>query len=176
MIIANFPFRISALVNIMSTEDAKSRKAANKNGPDCTLPGFNPIKSKAKLTTKRMMGKRYLDRNNLMFIVIYFRTAVKVKNIFNLQSAPRIFLSSSVHHVGPAFVLLGRNQTLIMFTEGRIYFTLFFIAAFAVVLIIAYRKDLPIQKKHYGGVLILLVAVLLFLALFIFTKRLLLGV
>ena len=63
-----------------------------------------------------------------------------------------------------------------MFTEGRIYFTLFFIAAFAVVLIIAYRKDLPIQKKHYGGVLILLVAVLLFLALFIFTKRLLLGV
>jgi hypothetical protein len=63
-----------------------------------------------------------------------------------------------------------------MFTQGQIYFALFFIVTFTLVLIIAYLRDRHVQKKHYRGVFFILLAVLIFLALFILTKRYLLGV
>jgi sugar phosphate permease len=63
-----------------------------------------------------------------------------------------------------------------MFTQGQIYFAIFFIVAFTGVLIAAYLTDRKVQKKHYRGVLFILLAVLIFLALFILTKRYLLGV
>lgn len=62
-----------------------------------------------------------------------------------------------------------------MFTEGRIYFTIFFAVSFIIVLIFAYRKDLKTHKKFYSGVLAVLAVVVLFVVLFLWTKRQLLG-
>lgn len=62
-----------------------------------------------------------------------------------------------------------------MFTEGRIYFTLAFVAVFIIALIFAYRGDRKTHKKFFSKPYIVLAVVIGFIILFMLTKRYLLG-
>ena len=57
-----------------------------------------------------------------------------------------------------------------MFTQGQIYFALFFIVVFVAAMIYVYRKDLPLHKKYYKGTYWILLAFLLFIATLFFIK------
>lgn len=59
-----------------------------------------------------------------------------------------------------------------MFTTGRTIFALAFIVVFAVVLAVAYRKDLSYLRANYKGVWLVLALILLFLVAFVWVKRL----
>jgi hypothetical protein len=162
----------------MITDEANNRKADSRKIPDWILPGFKPIINKIKLTNNKMMGNRYLDKKSLMFIAFYyFERRSKLKTYSIRQNLIRYFYGS-VKTIRPTcFLHLRTIDTFIeMFTQGQIYFALFFIITFTAVLVFAYIKDRPVQKSHYRGVLLILLAVLIFLALFIITKRYLLGV
>ncbi len=63
-----------------------------------------------------------------------------------------------------------------MFTTGRIIFALSFFAVFFIVLIISYRKDMAEMRLSYKNWWIVLLAVILFLGLFLFLKRKFIGV
>ena len=63
-----------------------------------------------------------------------------------------------------------------MFTTGRIIFVLSFFAIFFIVLIISYRKDMAELRLSYKNWWIVLLAVILFLGLFLFLKRKFIGV
>jgi len=52
------------------------------------------------------------------------------------------------------------------FKTGQIIFALFFIIAFAVMLIYTYRKDLKLHKKYYKKVWLVLVIVILVMLAF----------
>lgn len=62
-----------------------------------------------------------------------------------------------------------------MFTEGRIYFTLAFIAVFIIVLFFAYRGDRAVHKKFFKRTYLIVAVVVAFVVLFMLTKRYLLG-
>ncbi len=53
-----------------------------------------------------------------------------------------------------------------MFSTGQQFFALFFILAFAVLLIWSYRKDLKLHKKYYKNVWIVGLGILLVIATF----------
>ncbi|MBL0911588.1 MAG: hypothetical protein IBJ09_04385 [Bacteroidia bacterium] len=63
-----------------------------------------------------------------------------------------------------------------LFTPGRIWFTLIFAGCFALVLVFAYWKDIKIHRKYFKNAWVVLLAVLLFLAIFLFLKRKFIGV
>lgn len=63
-----------------------------------------------------------------------------------------------------------------MFTTRRIIFALSFFAIFFIVLIISYRKDMAELRLSYKNWWIVLLAVILFLGLFLFLKRKFIGV
>jgi uncharacterized membrane protein len=50
-----------------------------------------------------------------------------------------------------------------MFTQGQIYFAIFFIIAFTIVLIVMYRKDLNLHRVYYKNRLWILLAFLAFI-------------
>lgn len=52
-----------------------------------------------------------------------------------------------------------------MFTTGRIIFTLFFVIAFVVLMIYAYRKDLKINQLHFKGSLFILLGIILIISI-----------
>lgn len=62
-----------------------------------------------------------------------------------------------------------------MFTEGRIYFTLAFVAVFIVALVFAYRGDRKNHRRFFGKPYVVLGVVIGFIVLFMLTKRYLLG-
>ncbi|TXK73555.1 hypothetical protein FT993_04370 [Mesonia sp. HuA40] len=51
-----------------------------------------------------------------------------------------------------------------MFTQGQIIFTLFFIVAFALLLLYSYRKDLKLHQKYYKRSWLVLLGFLVFLS------------
>jgi hypothetical membrane protein len=58
-----------------------------------------------------------------------------------------------------------------MFTPGRIVFTIAFMLIFSAVIVYSYRKDIKVNKQHFGGSFwILLTIVLIFSALFLIVK------
>ena len=60
---------------------------------------------------------------------------------------------------------------LIMFTTGRIIFTVAFVLVFVGAIIYSYRKDLKVSRQHYkGSIWILLFILLIFSTLFLIVK------
>lgn len=58
-----------------------------------------------------------------------------------------------------------------MFTTGRVLFTIFFIIAFVVIMIYAYRKDLKINRRYFPkSYRIIIGIVLIFIVLFLIVK------
>lgn len=62
-----------------------------------------------------------------------------------------------------------------MFTKGRIIFTCLFVLVFVVIMVISYKKDSKINKKHYqNGALYTAIGIataILFLFLFKFISK-----
>jgi len=52
-----------------------------------------------------------------------------------------------------------------MFTEGQLYFAIFFVISFTVFIILSYRKDKKLHKKYYSGSLFILLGFLVFIAI-----------
>ena len=59
-----------------------------------------------------------------------------------------------------------------MFTEGRLYFILFFVLVFVGGLVFAYRKDIKKNPKLFKGAYKTVIAILLFLVGFMSVVRL----
>ncbi len=59
-----------------------------------------------------------------------------------------------------------------MFTEGRLYFILFFVLAFIGGLVFAYRKDIKKNPKLFKGAYKTVIVILLFLVGFMSVVRL----
>lgn len=57
-----------------------------------------------------------------------------------------------------------------MFTPGRIVFTVIFIIAFVLILILSYKKDASWHKIHYKNSVLILVGFLVFVALLYLIK------
>jgi hypothetical protein len=57
-----------------------------------------------------------------------------------------------------------------MFTTGQMIFGVLFFVAFVAVIILSYRKDIKIHRKHYKGSIYVLVGFLLFIVLLFFIK------
>lgn len=53
-----------------------------------------------------------------------------------------------------------------MFSSGQKLFALFFIVAFASVMIWTYRKDLKLHKTHYKNVFVIVLAIIAVIAIF----------
>ena len=51
-----------------------------------------------------------------------------------------------------------------MFSKGQIIFGIIFLAAFIIILVFAYRKDINIHKHHYKGTVWVLVSFIAFIA------------
>ncbi len=49
-------------------------------------------------------------------------------------------------------------------------FAVFFVIAFVIIMIISYRKDIQLHKKHYKGSLLILAGFLLFIAILFVIK------
>lgn len=62
-----------------------------------------------------------------------------------------------------------------MFTEGRIYFTLAFVAVFIIALFFAYRMDRKTHRRFFERPYVVLAVVIGFVVLFVLAKRYLLG-
>ncbi|MEH6536392.1 MAG: hypothetical protein V7719_08380 [Psychroserpens sp.] len=52
-----------------------------------------------------------------------------------------------------------------MFTNGQLIFGILFAIAFAIIIFLAYRKDLKLHKKYYKGSIWVLVAFIAFIAM-----------
>ncbi|MAN28181.1 MULTISPECIES: DUF3810 domain-containing protein [Mesonia] len=57
-----------------------------------------------------------------------------------------------------------------MFSQGQWMFAVFFVIAFVIIMIISYRKDIQLHKKHYKGSLLILAGFLLFIAILFVIK------
>jgi hypothetical protein len=53
-----------------------------------------------------------------------------------------------------------------MFTSGQKIFALFFIIAFAILMIWSYRKDIKLHKIHFKNTYIVVIAILVTIAIF----------
>ena len=60
-----------------------------------------------------------------------------------------------------------------MFTTGQLIFAICFVIAFVIIMVIAYRRDKKLHKKHYRGSLWILVGFLVFVGLLLLAKWLL---
>ncbi len=58
-----------------------------------------------------------------------------------------------------------------MFSSGQWIFVAFFVVAFVIVTVIAYRKDLRVHRKYYKGTLWVLVGFILFLTALVLIKK-----
>ena len=58
-----------------------------------------------------------------------------------------------------------------MFSTGQLIFAILFVIAFVTVMYISYKKDRPLHRKHYKGIVWkILVGFLIFVALMLFAK------
>jgi len=57
-----------------------------------------------------------------------------------------------------------------MFSQGQLYFAIFFVIAFSVFIILSYSKDKKLHKKYYGGSLFILLGFLVFIAVLFLIK------
>ena len=57
-----------------------------------------------------------------------------------------------------------------MFSTGQWIFVIFFVIAFIVVMLLAYRRDLKVHQKHYKGTVWVLLGFILFMALLVLIK------
>ena len=57
-----------------------------------------------------------------------------------------------------------------MFSQGQLYFAAFFVVAFVIIMLYAYKKDLQLHKFYYRGSGWILGAFLLFIGLIFFIK------
>ncbi|HIB37714.1 hypothetical protein [Mesonia sp.] len=57
-----------------------------------------------------------------------------------------------------------------MFTEGQWMFAVFFVIAFAIAMVISYRKDIKLHKKYYKGSLLILAGFALFIIILFLIK------
>lgn len=53
-----------------------------------------------------------------------------------------------------------------MFTPGQKVFAIFFVIAFALVMVYTYRKDLKLHKLHYKNVYIIILTIIAVIGLF----------
>ena len=51
-----------------------------------------------------------------------------------------------------------------MFSKGQIIFGIFFAVVFCIIIIITYKKDAELHKKHFKGILWILLAFVSFIA------------
>lgn len=51
-----------------------------------------------------------------------------------------------------------------MFTEGQWMFAVFFVIAFAITMVISYRKDAKLHRKYYKWSILILIGFLVFIA------------
>ena len=52
-----------------------------------------------------------------------------------------------------------------MFSEGQLYFAIFFVISFSVFLVLSYRKDKKLHKKYYSGSLFILLGFIVFIGI-----------
>ncbi len=57
-----------------------------------------------------------------------------------------------------------------MFSTGQLIFTFLFVIAFVIYLIISYRKDSKLHKKHYKGSIWILLGFIAFIIFLFFLK------
>ena len=60
-----------------------------------------------------------------------------------------------------------------MFSENQLIFAVLFAIAFVAIIIVSYRKDKKLHKKHYKGTIWVLLGFLAFIALLLLLKSLL---
>ena len=53
-----------------------------------------------------------------------------------------------------------------MFTQGQLFFAVFFVIAFTIAMIWSYRKDIKIHKKYYKNSFIVIITLFLVIAIF----------
>lgn len=53
-----------------------------------------------------------------------------------------------------------------MFTQGQLFFAVFFVIAFTIAMIWSYRKDIKIHKKYYKNSFIIIITLFLVIAIF----------
>ncbi len=57
-----------------------------------------------------------------------------------------------------------------MFSQGQWMFALFFVIAFAIVMVISYRKDAKLHKKYYKWSILILIGFLAFIGILFVIK------
>jgi hypothetical protein len=57
-----------------------------------------------------------------------------------------------------------------MFSTGQWIFSIFFVIAFVIIMIISYRKDLQLHKKYYKRSYLILIGFLVFVGLLVAIK------
>ena len=60
-----------------------------------------------------------------------------------------------------------------MFTTGQLIFSICFVIVFVTIVVIAYRRDKKLQRRHYEGTVWILVGFLVFEGLLLMAKWLL---
>lgn len=57
-----------------------------------------------------------------------------------------------------------------MFSKGQLTFAIFFVIAFVIVMILSYRKDKFLHRKHFKGSLWILIGFILFILILLVAK------
>ncbi len=57
-----------------------------------------------------------------------------------------------------------------MLSTGQIIFSILFVIAFAIIMVISYRKDVKLHKKHYKRSYLILIGFLVFVGLLVAIK------
>lgn len=57
-----------------------------------------------------------------------------------------------------------------MFSNGQLYFALFFLISFIIIMLYAYKKDLKLHKFYYRGSAWILIVFLVFIGILFFIK------
>ncbi|MBT8261878.1 MAG: hypothetical protein KJO05_03585 [Bacteroidia bacterium] len=60
-----------------------------------------------------------------------------------------------------------------MFTTGQLIFAICFVIAFVIIMVISYRRDKKLHRKHYKGSFWILIGFLVFVGLLLMAKWLL---
>ncbi len=58
-----------------------------------------------------------------------------------------------------------------MFTEGQLFFGIFFMICFIIILILSYKRDKKIHHKNYKNVKWVLIGFIIFLSILILVKN-----
>ncbi len=58
-----------------------------------------------------------------------------------------------------------------MFSSGQWVFVIFFVVAFVITMLLAYRRDLKVHRKHYKGTVWVLLGFIAFMTLLVLIKK-----